>query len=381
MQHSKIKFNNRIQADFASELKHKVQAYFTDNQISTHANAAMVIKTICMFGLAFIPYFLLMLFPFAVWQMLVLCVIMGIGIAGIGFAVQHDANHGAYSANENINKILGFSLSLIGGNDYMWRIKHNVLHHTFTNIHGKDEDISIVKFIRLAPNAPYSPIHKIQHWLAWFAYTILTISWVFYMDFPKIKRYNGHGSPNPENKHPKSEIVMLFVMKAFYFFYAIALPIMVLDLAWWQILIGFTVTHLVAGFVLTTVFQLAHVVEDLDFPLPDAQGSIENSWFVHQMETTANFARNNQLVTWYVGGLNYQIEHHLFPKICSIHYPAISHIAEDTAKKYGVSYHNKNSLTQALASHYRTLKRFSKPEPIMVKQESVKLPETELELV
>ena len=163
-------------------------------------------------------------------------------------------------------------------------------------------------------------------------------------------------------KHPLSEIVMLFVMKVFYFSYAIVVPILVMDVFWWQVLIGFVITHLVAGFILTVVFQLAHVVEDMEFPIPTANGSIENSWFVHQMETTANFAKNDKLVTFYVGGLNYQIEHHLFPKICSIHYPKISSIVESVAKKYGVAYHTNRSLSHALASHYRTLKKLSKPE-------------------
>lgn len=374
---SKIKFNNKIQAEFASEMKQKVKAYFVDKGISTHANQAMVFKTIAMFAFAFGPYFMILLLPLSLWQMSVLCIIMGFGIAGIGFAVQHDANHGAYSSNETVNKILGFSLSLIGGNDYMWRIKHNVLHHTFTNIHGKDEDISIVKFLRLAPSAPYHPIHKFQHWLAWLAYSILTISWVFYLDFPKIKRYNGHGSPSPLNKHPKSEIFVLFLMKAFYFFYALVLPMVILEIQWWQILAGFFITHLIAGFILTTVFQLAHVVEDMEFPTSDPQGSIENSWFVHQMETTSNFARNNKLVTWYVGGLNYQVEHHLFPKICSIHYPSISPIVMEVSKKYGIVYHHQNTLWQALVSHYKILKKFSKPE----KPISSQVLKVELELV
>lgn len=377
MEGVQIKFNNRLHTDFSTEVKAKVQSYFTENQISTHANGAMVFKTIVMFTFAFAPYFLLIFLPMLTWQMIILCVIMGIGIAGIGFSVQHDANHGAYSSHGFINKLLGFSLSLIGGNDYMWKIKHNVMHHTFTNIYGKDEDISIVKFLRLSPSATYKPIHKIQHYLAWFAYCSLTFSWVFYFDFPKIKRYNGHGSPNSAIKHPLSEIVTLFAMKIFYYCYAILIPILVMNIPWWQVLVGFAITHLVAGFILTVVFQLAHVVENLEFPEPSINGTIENSWFVHQMETTSNFAKNNALVTFYVGGLNYQIEHHLFPKICSIHYPNISNIVASVAKKYGVAYHSENSLTQALVSHYRTLKNLSKRPSTFILQDS----EKEVELI
>lgn len=381
MEGVKIKFNNRLQTDFATEVKAKVQSYFIDNQLSTHANGLMVFKTVVMFILAFAPYYLLLFVPTTTWQMLLLCVIMGVGIAGIGFSVQHDANHGAYSSNHYVNKLLGFSLSLIGGNDYMWKIKHNVMHHTYTNIYGKDEDISIVKFLRLSPSATFKPIHRIQHYLAWFAYSSLTFSWVFYFDFPKIKRYNGHGSPNPEVKHPLSEIIMLFVMKAFYYCYAIIIPLLVMNIPWWQVLFGFALTHLVAGFILTVVFQLAHVVENMEFPVPSFNGTIENSWFVHQMETTANFAKNNQLVTFYVGGLNYQIEHHLFPKICSIHYPKISGIVQSVAKKHGVAYHSQHTLAQALVSHYRTLKKLSTPNYAIINKVSLQDSAKKLELV
>lgn len=357
----RVKFNNSRYAEFVADLKKSVNEYFETKGISTYANGAMVFKTICMLSMYIIPYALIMTNRLTEWQMLVCCVVIGIGVAGIGFSVQHDANHGAYSKYEWVNKALGFTLSLVGGNDYMWRIKHNILHHTYTNIHGKDEDISVVQFIRLSPNAPHKPIHRFQHIFAWFIYSLLTLFWVFYTDFPKIKRYNGHGSPNEDVKHPTNEIVMLFVMKAFYIFYALVLPLIVLDLAWWKVLIGFAVMHLVAGWLLTVVFQLAHVVEETEHPHPlEENGLIDNSWFVHQMETTANFSVNNPLVTWYVGGLNFQVEHHLFPKICSIHYPAISKIVREKAKQYNVPYHYESGLRQAIRSHHKTLKAFSK---------------------
>jgi linoleoyl-CoA desaturase len=365
MQSLKVKYNNKLNADFAAETKQKVYQYFEDKGISTYANLGMVLITFCLLALYFVPLILILSNKFSEFNMLLMCIIMGIGVAGIGFAVQHDANHGAYSSKEWVNKMLGFTLSLVGGNDYMWRIKHNVLHHTFTNIHGKDEDISVAKFLRLSPAAPYKPIHKYQPWLAWFAYSILTLGWVFYFDFPKIKRYNGYGSPNPESKHPISEIILLFVMKLLYFFTMLILPILVLDIVWWKILIGFVSMHLVAGLILTTVFQLAHVVEDAEFPVPDSEGNVESSWFVSQLLTTSNFCPSNKLLTWYVGGLNFQIEHHLFPKICSIHYPEISKIVRQTAEKYGISYHSTPSLTQALASHQHMLVKFSSPNPII----------------
>ncbi|MFN0049199.1 MAG: fatty acid desaturase family protein [Cytophagales bacterium] len=354
----RVKFNNSHYADFTAELKSKVNSYFETKNISTFANGEMVFKTIIMISLYIIPFALILTNRLAEWQMLVCCLVMGIGTAGIGFAVQHDANHGAYSKHEWINKTLGFTLSLVGGSDYMWRIKHNILHHTYTNIHGKDEDISVVQFLRLSPNAPLKPIHRFQHYFAWILYSMLTLFWVLWSDYPKLKRYNGFGSPNADVKHPLHEVILLFAMKAFYFFYSIAIPILILDVAWWKILIGFTVLHLVAGWLITVVFQLAHVVEETDHPHPQADGLVDNSWFVHQLQTTSDFAVNNKLVTWYVGGLNFQVEHHLFPKICSIHYPAISKIVAETTKKYNVPYYHESGLREAVYSHYKALKAF-----------------------
>ncbi len=357
----RVKFNNSQYTDFVAELKKDVNNYFENNSISTYANSSMVFKTVCMLSLYAGPYFLIMTNRLTEWQMFVCCIIIGIGTAGIGFAVQHDANHGAYSKHDWVNKMLGFSLSLIGGSDYMWRIKHNILHHTYTNVHGKDEDISVVQFLRLSPNAAHKPIHRFQHYFAWFLYSLLTLFWVVWTDFPKLKRYNGFGSPNPDVKHPLKEVFTLFAMKAFYIFYAIVLPIMVLDIAWWKVLVGFTIVHLLAGWLITVIFQLAHVVEETDHPHPQQDGLIDNAWFVHQLETTADFATDNKLLTWYIGGLNFQVEHHLFPKICSIHYPAISKIVKTKAKKYNIAYHDQPSLMGAIASHYNALRALSKP--------------------
>src|SRR5205085_1117556 len=118
--------------------------------------------------------------------------------------------------------------------------------------------------------------------------------------------------------------------------YMIVIPLLVVHVAWWQFVLGFFAMHLTAGFILGVVFQLAHVVEGTEYPLPDGQGNMEQAWLYHEMDTTSDFAHENKLVCWYIGGLNYQIEHHLFPQICSIHYPQIRDIVRDTALKYGV---------------------------------------------
>jgi len=227
----------------------------------------MIIKTICMYTFYFGPYLLILLGGFSTWVMAGLCLMMGLGQAGIGFSVAHDAGHGAYSDNKFWNKILSYSFNVIGGSSFTWHIQHNVLHHTYTNIYELDE---------------------------------------------------GH--------HPRRELITMLISKSIYFFYILVLPILLLPVAWWQVLLGFLLMQMVSGFILTIVFQLAHVVEGPTHHKPVMSGTMENTWAIHQLKTTANFARNNKILSWFVGGLNYQIEHHLFPHICHIHYKNISKI-------------------------------------------------------
>jgi linoleoyl-CoA desaturase len=361
MNQQKIKFNTKKSPDFITELREQVNNYFTDNKISPHANFAMVMKTIILLGITFGAYALILTNWFAPWQMLLLASLIGVGIAGIGFSIQHDANHGAYSKYPWVNRILGLTLNLIGGNAFTWKIQHNVLHHTYTNIYDMDEDLDAGIIVRLSPNAPYRKFHKYQQYFAFAAYSLVTLSWFLIKDFKKIKRYHGGNNEGYQKTIPSSEWAILILSKILYITYAIVIPLLVLNIHWWQFLIGFLVMHFVTGILLSVIFQLAHVVEGPEQPMPDENGLIDNSWAIHQLETTANFARNSRLICWYVGGLNFQIEHHLFTKVCSIHYPEISLIVKEIAMKHGVPYYEQKTLWDAIKSHYHFLKILGNP--------------------
>lgn len=353
-----ITFPNRDAARFTEEVKREVEAYFTSRGLSDKANGAMVLKTILLLGGSFGVYLLILFGGLGAWAMLGLAVVMGIGVAGVGFAVSHDALHGAYSSNPTVNRWLGMTFDLFGANGYMWKITHNVIHHTYTNIHGVDEDLSVSPLLRLSPEAPIKPIHRWQHLYAFAAYSTSTLFWVFVKDYKYfLQRDLG---PYQNKKHPKAEVVNLLAMKLVYYCWAIVIPLLVLDLAWWQFAIGFLAMHLTAGTILGIVFQLAHVVEGTEHPLPDEQGAMEAAWMVHEMETTSNFARGNRLLSWYVGGLNFQVEHHLFPRTCSVHYPAISRIVETVATRHGVAYNSQPTFRAAVRSHYVMLRRFGR---------------------
>ena len=366
-----IKFSNTTASPFVKELKAQVRAYFEDRSISSKANGQMVLKTIIMLMLLFGPYALIMSNQFSALWMWGFAFIMGLGVAGIGFSVAHDALHGAYSSNARVNTILGLTFELLGASGYLWKIKHNVIHHTYTNIQGIDEDLEVSGLLRLSPGSKHYAIQKYQHIYAFAVYSLSTLHWVFSKDYQNLlKRDLG---PYRNIAHSWRQVAQLIGMKILYYVYMIVLPLLLLDITWWQFVIGFLTIHLTAGTILGVVFQLAHVVEGPEHFSSEGDDFKEDAWLVHEMKTTSNFGRGNKFLCWYVGGLNFQIEHHLFPKICSIHYPAISPIVEQVANAYGVPYHHHMTFRDAVASHHRMLKWLGNPEmtfaPVSVKAE------------
>jgi linoleoyl-CoA desaturase len=361
-----IKFGKNNQ-EFFITLNKRVNDYFTTNKINRTANAEMVVKTIFMFALYLLPYFVLLSGVFTgMWAVFVLYAIMGLGTAGIGLSIMHDANHGAYSTKPWINSILGFSLNIVGGHAFNWKVQHNVLHHTYTNVHEVDEDISPRGVIRMAPGSTWKPMHRYQHLYAWFFYGLLTFVWIVFKDYDRLVRYNKDGLVQKQKTSYGKEWFVLLACKAFYVFYVIVLPAILLPVSWWQFLIGFFIMHYVAGFILAIIFQPAHVVEGTEYPVPDENGNLENNWAIHQLQTTTNFGHKHKLFSWYVGGLNYQVEHHLFPNVCHVHYRKIAKIVESTAREFNLPYKSKKTFLDALIAHTRLLKELGKKPGLSV---------------
>lgn len=359
------------QHDFFTTLNQRVNGYFKSNNISRNANSSMVVKTIVMFSLYFIPYGLILsgLFP-SLFAYYGLNIIMGIGLAGIGMSVMHDANHGAYSNKQWVNDLLGYSLNLVGGNAFNWKVQHNVLHHTFTNIEGVDEDITPRGVLRFSPHTPWKSFHRFQFIYAWFFYGLLSFVWIVFKDYGRLSKYNKDGLVEKQKTKAWKEWSILLASKSFYFVYMIAIPMLVAPFAWYHILLGFLTMHYVAGFILAIIFQPAHVIEGTEYPMPDDKGNIYNTWAIHQLHTTTNFAQNNKLLSWYVGGLNYQVEHHLFSNVCHVHYKDLSAIVKETAHEFGLPYKTKARFRDAMMGHYRILKTLGKKENNLTQPEA-----------
>lgn len=347
-----IRFNN-TNRQFYTELKKRVDQYFKEQKVSKNGNFNMYIKTVFMFSAYLVPYFFILSGIFEsrlVW--LLLTALMGLGMAGIGLCVMHDANHGSYSRNATLNRILGnLSMGLLGGYSLNWRIQHNVIHHTYTNVHEHDEDIAPPGILRFEPHSPKRWIHKLQFVYAWLFYGFMTMMWSTSKDFRQLYRYHKNGHLKTANTSLGRELVILIGSKLMYHGYMILPYFLVPGMSFLEWLLGFFILHYIAGIVLAMIFQSAHVVEKTEFPVPADNGSLENHWAEHQMRTTMNFAMGDPVFSWLVGGLNYQVEHHLFPNICHIHYPRISPIVERTAREFNVPYNKQRTFVGALWSH------------------------------
>jgi linoleoyl-CoA desaturase len=364
MKYKAIKFSRSNQAEFIHDLRKRVKDYFETNEISTYGNAKMVVKTIVMFLLYFGPYALMLSGVITnVWIVLLMWAIMGIGMSGIGLSVMHDANHGAYSKNKHVNKYMGYVMNIIGASAFNWKVQHNVLHHSFTNIDGMDEDIDPGKLMRLSPHAPLLKVHKLQHIYGWVLYGLMTFLWLTTKDFKQLYRYKQLGLLKAQKRTYTGVLIETIVSKIVYYTYALVLPLVLIPAPVWVILLGFFIMHFITGLSLGLIFQPAHVMPTADYPMPDDTGNLETNWAVHQLFTTTNFAPKSKLFSWYVGGLNFQIEHHLFPNICHVHYKKISKIVKATTKEYGLPYNSEKRFVDAIASHARMLKSLGTGQP------------------
>jgi len=359
METRKITFQ-KDNRDFHKTVNQRVTDYFNTNNKSDKGNAFMYFKTFFYMSTLLVAYFGLIFGGFDLWINNLLWIVFGLSSMFIAVNCGHDAIHGAYSHKKWVNKLMSNSFNLLGANAYVWSIAHNILHHTYTNIDGVDEDIESVPFARIAPSQEWKPIQKYQHIWLFLLYPLGTLSWVFRKDY---KKFFQAKIGNYDNRnHPKIEYFNLFFFKALYYFLFIAIPIVMIDMPWYVVFGGFVLGHLFEGLAIAIIFMLAHVVEKVQFLMPDETGSMENNWAIHQMYTTADFGRPEFLTGFLTGGLNFQIEHHLFPKVCHVHYPAVSEIVKETALEYGVPYNDYPTFFSALRSHVRFLKQLGNNE-------------------
>ena len=343
---------------FMQTLRQRVDAYFVDTKKSKRDQPGMYVKTAVILTWLVLSYVGLVFWASTWPAALMLSVSLGVAAAAVGFNIQHDGGHGGYSNSPLINQAMAFTLDVLGGSSYIWKRTHNIVHHSYTNVTGLDGDIDLGILGRLSPHQPRFGYHRFQHLYLWFLYGFLSFKWQFRDDMMALIRGRVGDTRVP---FPRGwDLAILVAGKAA--FVSLAFGVTLYLHPWYYVALWFFVTSFTLGVLLSVVFQLAHCVEHADFPMPDADSmKIENAWAAHQVETTVDFARDSWLATWFTGGLNFQIEHHLFPQICHIHYPAIARIVEETSAEFGVTYHAHPTTWSAVKSHYRWLRQMGQP--------------------
>jgi linoleoyl-CoA desaturase len=348
----RVAFNNRNKIFFNS-INARVEKYFKESGQKKTGDNRLYFKSFILISVAAAIYILLVTVHLYPAISIVLCCLLGITKAGIGFNVMHDANHGSYSDKKWVNTTMGLSANLLGANAWLWKQKHNIIHHTYTNIDGVDDDIAKTPFLRACPAQRRLKVHRYQYIYCMPLYTLSSLMMIS-TDF--IKYFRRKILTTQLSRMEMHEHFIFWASKIIYILLYIVLPSYLVGFI--PALIGFALMHVMLGLTLSLVFQLAHVVESTHFAAAHQDGlQIENEWAVHQVQTTADFATNSKIISWFTGGLNFQVEHHLFPRISHVHYPAIHKFVKSDCQKFSIQFNDYPSMAAALLSHLRFLKR------------------------
>lgn len=353
----KVTFNN-TPSPFFRALKEKVDAHFSKNQVQLTGNHAVYFKGVLQASSALVLYTILVFFTPGILISIFLCVLLGLSMALVGFNVMHEGGHHSFSRHKWVNNISVHSLNFFGGSSYFWKLKHNISHHTYTNIEGMDSDIEVGPLMRLHDNQPRYWFHRFQHFYWFVLYGATYISWVFYQDFNKY--FTGRITDGMVKQTLSvKEHFIFWISKVFYVSLFLVLPVFMVG--WIKTLVGYVIIHFICGLFMAIVFQLAHIVTETQFPNADpSSNKVEQEWALHQVATTANFATKNKFISWLLGGLNFQVEHHLFPKISHVHYPKISEFVKETCEQFNVKYIEYPSMMKALHAHIIHLQRLGR---------------------
>lgn len=348
---------------FHADLRARVRQLLADPARARRAQRAMYAKSIVMGAWALGSWLALVLLAQTAWQAGAAAVSLGLALAGIGFNIAHDANHGSYSAHPRLNRAMSWSMDVMGASSYVWRAKHNVVHHTYTNIAGADSDIDSMPFARFAPEQPRRSLHRFQHVYMWALYGLFAIKWHTTGDFGYLR--SGVIGVTPLRWPRGRELAGFWAGKAVFVGWTIAIPLLLHPA--WQVALGFAAVSFVLALTLAVTFQLAHCLEEADFPSAgDISAAGRAEWARHQVETTVDFAPRSRLATWYLGGLNFQIEHHLFSRVLHTHYPAMAEVVREVCERHGVRYRSHPTIASAISSHARWLRRMGREPAVSV---------------
>lgn len=346
---------------FRNAVVQRVNAYLKANGLRTRDLPEMYAKSALCLGWWAISYGLMIYSGITGWSFIVtlgLALVFGLGAGAVAFNIMHDANHNGYSDNQRINRLLGLTVELVGLSSFIWRQQHNIWHHTYTNIAGLDEGLEMDGWVRNSPRDIWKPRHRFQHLYAPIVYAMAGVGLLIGRNF-QVYFTGKSGDTFQYPPMSRNDKLIFWTGRLINLMIYLVIPALVFGIG--GALAIFALTSSVTGFVIVTILQMAHVMNDVDFPEPTGDPlKIENEWAIHEVQTTSNFAPNNPIINWYVGGLNYQIEHHLFPHMCHLLYPKIAPIVRATCEEYGLRYQSYPTFRAALVNHWRSLREFGK---------------------
>jgi len=340
-------------------LEERSKAYFASSGRDSRGGGRIARKALVILGWTVASYLLLLLWAASWWTAVPLAISLGLGVAGVGFSIMHDGNHGAFSRRPWLNRLASTALDAIGGSSYVWRHKHNVIHHTYTNVDGVDDDLDAGPFLRLAPTQRRRWYHRFQHLYEVPLLGFLALKWTLVDDWVTLAQ--GTVAEQRFTRPRGRELVRLVGGKLLFLGWALGLPLLLHPVL--PVLGLFALTAAVVGVTLGIVFQLAHVVEATQITGDEERLALP--WAEHQLATTADFSPRSRLLSWYVGGLNFQVEHHLFPRVSHVHYRALAGIVRETCAEFGVRYLSNDTLWSALRAHFRRLKQLGRATPAL----------------
>jgi len=339
--------------DFIGDIRREVELHLGSARTRLRGRLQLYTKSFIASATFLASYLTLIVVRPGMWLELVALGGLVVGTLLVAFCIHHDANHGAYFRSTRFNHLLGWTAdAFLGISSYAWRVKHNVAHHTYTNVDGYDDDISQTPLVRLAPNQPGKWWYRLQHIYIWPLYSVMVLRWQTGGDIAAFAR--GRIGKSPLRVPRRWDLAGLIGGKAFFIGWAVVVPLLVYP--WWVVVVGYLAFTGATGLVTATTFQLAHCVEEAGYATAEELTADKRLWAVHEVETTVDFCPRNPVLTWALGGLNYQIEHHLFPRVAHTHYPQIAEIVRRNAAKHGVRYYAQPSLRAALRSHQRHLR-------------------------
>lgn len=343
--------HNNAQRPLQTALGKAVNGYFQDNQLAKTGDAALYQKAAIILAMHIISYacFFILAEPYSwlAWAF------HGFTTALVGFNIMHDGAHGSFSNNKTLNTITAHTFNVIGSNAFYWKQKHNLNHHPYTNVAAADEDIEAFGLLRMSPDKPRYWFHRWQHIYIWALYPFTSVFWFFVLDF--LAYFNQRIADQEfSQKYQTKDSIIFWLSKVFYITSYLFIPSYFLG--WETVLIGFLCLHAVMGVLFAVVFQLAHVVDKTEFPQPDKDGNLPYEWAAHQLATTADFAPKSKITTWCLGGLNFQVEHHLFPRISHTHYPKIHALVRDICAQENVQHREYATVWQAIIGHVNHLR-------------------------